>query len=166
MSRNSENVKNWRKRIKEAIILSMGGCCQICRYSKCQNALELHHLNPEEKEFSMSFIRSSPKEIKIICEELNKCVLLCSNCHKEIHANLTTLPETFSTFNEELFNEIRMRLCSKINRNKNVVKYLDKSDEEVYNLYIQHGSYSKVGILLDVSETTILRRVKRYLLSS
>lgn len=47
-----EKVKNARARLKERIIYVMGDKCSICSYNKCQSALELHHINAEEKEFT------------------------------------------------------------------------------------------------------------------
>ena len=62
--------------------LKINGCA-ICGYDKCIRALEFHHTNPEDKEFTLK-IRNLDKSPKILAEELNKCILLCSNCHREI----------------------------------------------------------------------------------
>lgn len=97
----SEHVKHWRKRTKQRIINSFGGKCGICNYSKCQNALELHHLIPENKEFSFGAMKANPKSWGVIVEELRKCVLVCANCHREIHADLVKIPENITRFNED-----------------------------------------------------------------
>jgi len=55
--------------------------CSICGYNKCQAALEWHHLNPGEKEARVAGLRSVNKKIS----EIIKCVLVCANCHREIH---------------------------------------------------------------------------------
>lgn len=59
--------------------------CAICGYNKSQDALEFHHINQEDKKFRVGkdFIRGHCN--KKIAIELNKCMLLCSNCHREIH---------------------------------------------------------------------------------
>jgi hypothetical protein len=54
MSNQSKNVISWRNRTKERIIQSFGGSCGICGYKKCQRSLDLHHLDPNEKDFSLS----------------------------------------------------------------------------------------------------------------
>lgn len=61
-----------------------GGKCEKCGYNKCNSALDFHHLNPKQKKFSLSKERKSiwSKGIK---EELDKCILLCANCHRELH---------------------------------------------------------------------------------
>lgn len=97
----SQAVKNWRSNTKARIVEAMGGCCQICNYNKCNNALELHHIDPTQKELSFSKIRANPISWEKIVEELKKSVLLCSNCHKEVHAGVTNLPETYATFNTD-----------------------------------------------------------------
>lgn len=105
MSKSSEAVKEWRKNTKAKMIVCMGSKCQICGYSKSSNALEFHHITPKEKKFSLSSIRGNPTNWENIKQELAKCILLCSNCHKEVHENLTTLPETYQKFDEQLLKQ-------------------------------------------------------------
>lgn len=101
---NKEAVKQWRKSTKERIVQSMGGKCQICGYDKCDDALELHHINPEEKEFGLGAIRANPISWKRITEELRKCILVCSNCHREVHADITKLPNKYRSFDESFID--------------------------------------------------------------
>ena len=75
-----------RRSMKLQAIKLLGEKCSICRYDKCIDALEFHHTNPQEKEFKLgSGNTMSWKEYK---EEVLKCILVCSNCHKEIHSKL------------------------------------------------------------------------------
>lgn len=94
MSRQSEAVKRWRRSIKEKAVLAFGGKCELCGYSACVAALEFHHLDPSKKEFHFSHVIAKPKNIKKVQEELNKCALVCSNCHKEIHFGVRSIPDT------------------------------------------------------------------------
>lgn len=58
--------------------------CSICGYNKCRNALSFHHVIPAQKLFNLesgSMCRNSDK----IIDEFHKCILLCANCHREIH---------------------------------------------------------------------------------
>jgi len=112
MSR-AEDVKNWRKRSKQRIIDAFGGKCGTCDYNKCNNALELHHLDPSEKEFSFGSIRANPKNWQDLVIELRKCVLLCSNCHREVHDNLRIIPDSISRFNESFVDYKRIELIDK-----------------------------------------------------
>ena len=82
---NSENVISWRKRKKRELIEYKGGKCEICGYDKCDRALQFHHKNPKEKDFQISGKSLSFKNLK---NEVDKCILVCANCHCEIHDNL------------------------------------------------------------------------------
>lgn len=101
MSKQSEAVKKWRHNCKERIIIAMGGSCCVCGYNKCQASLALHHLDPSQKDFNFSDVRASPKSWTLIVLELRKCILVCHNCHNEIHSNVTNIPETYPSFNED-----------------------------------------------------------------
>ena len=59
-----------------------GGKCRICGYDKCAGALDFHHKNPLEKDFTISGNAGKWDNIK---EELDKCEMLCKNCHAEQH---------------------------------------------------------------------------------
>ena len=101
MSKSSEAVKRWRKNTKDRMVKSMGGCCQICGYNRSQKALEFHHINPNEKEFSFGKLRANPQGVNTLIEELKKCIMLCSNCHKEVHYNGLDIPKEYAILNEE-----------------------------------------------------------------
>ncbi len=80
-----------RQRIfKNKCIEYKGGKCQCCGYDKYQGSLEFHHLDPTKKDFTIAHARLTKfdKEIK---DELDKCILVCANCHREIHAGLIKL---------------------------------------------------------------------------
>jgi len=85
--KNVIKVQKRRKKIKEMSVIYLGGECNMCGYNKCNEALEFHHIDPEQKEFgiSASGITRSWEKVK---KELDKCLLVCSNCHREIHAEI------------------------------------------------------------------------------
>lgn len=58
--------------------------CAICGYNKCNASLDFHHVNPDNKKFPLSLQSMEYKDERII-EEINKCILLCKNCHYEMH---------------------------------------------------------------------------------
>ena len=61
----------------------LGGQCCVCGYNRCVNALDFHHLDSKQKKFTIgSNFTYSIENLKI---ELDKCVTLCSNCHREYH---------------------------------------------------------------------------------
>lgn len=61
-----------------------GGKCKICGYNKCVASLEFHHINPDDKDNKL-MKQISTRSLEIAKVELDKCDLLCSNCHREIH---------------------------------------------------------------------------------
>lgn len=76
-----------RRKIKIRSIDYKGGKCEKCGYDKCIDALEFHHIDPTKKEFELS-----GKKLKwdTLQAELDKCILVCANCHREIHAKENT----------------------------------------------------------------------------
>lgn len=80
--RKSLSVINWKKQKKLDLIEYKGGCCEVCGYNKCSAALEFHHKDPKGKDFAISSHSYSFEKMK---KEVDKCMLVCSNCHREIH---------------------------------------------------------------------------------
>lgn len=83
------------KDIKKQAVKYMGGCCLTCGYNRCLSALHFHHLNPFEKDFNIS----SKTNWNDIVFELDKCVMLCANCHAEAHEGIIS-PETLIDLKE------------------------------------------------------------------
>lgn len=78
-------VKSFVRRLKDQAVIYKGGKCQVCGYNRFNGALDFHHIDDMTKSFtisgkSMSFDRLRP--------ELDKCILVCSNCHREIHGGI------------------------------------------------------------------------------
>lgn len=83
----SKDTINRGRKIKLECIEYKGGACKNCGYNKCQAALDFHHRNPKEKDFSICKRYSACKLNDKIKKELDKCDLLCANCHREEHWN-------------------------------------------------------------------------------
>ncbi|KKL91884.1 hypothetical protein LCGC14_1890240 [marine sediment metagenome] len=83
---NSCLANQRRFRRKERALEYKGRKCEICSYDKCRRALNFHHKDETKKNFGISGAHTrSWDEIQ---KELDKCTLVCSNCHMEIHAKL------------------------------------------------------------------------------
>ena len=147
-------VKDCRKRRKEDIVYVMGKCCQLCGYNKAITALELHHLNPSEKEFSIGKILN--KNWNLINEEIKKCILVCANCHREIHEGLIT-QKLISSYNAERAIEI----SSHINEMRQKVER--PSREELKQL-IREESFLGIARLYDnkISDNAIRKWCDAY----
>lgn len=86
-SNSPEYYRNRRKEIKESLINYKGGKCEKCGYDKCIKALQFHHIDPNKKDFTIS---KNIKSLKFedVKKEVDKCILVCANCHAEIHDNV------------------------------------------------------------------------------
>jgi hypothetical protein len=84
-------VAKKRRKIKTLAIEYKGGKCQVCGYSKYQGALDLHHLDSDSKKFGIGD-KGYTRSWERIKTELDKCILVCANCHRELEAGITQLP--------------------------------------------------------------------------
>lgn len=67
-----------------------GGKCKCCGFDRHYSALEFHHLDPSKKEFNLSITNNGWNKL---LKEADKCILLCSNCHRMVHAGVLNLPD-------------------------------------------------------------------------
>ncbi len=84
-------VKKRRIKLRKMAREYKGGKCEICSYEKCDRALSFHHINPKTKSFGLSD-KGLTRSWSAIKKEIDKCVLLCANCHMEVHEGITQLP--------------------------------------------------------------------------
>jgi 5-methylcytosine-specific restriction endonuclease McrA len=85
-NRQRKNLNRFRLRAKYK--LQSGGKCQTCGYDKCLDALQFHHKIPSDKKFNIGdaiwgIKKISKSDIQL---EISKCILLCANCHFELHS--------------------------------------------------------------------------------
>lgn len=76
-----------KRALKHYLITVKGGKCECCGYNKCEGALQFHHRDPSLKEFNFSHINLNDDNFSLekLLQELEKCDLLCANCHFEKH---------------------------------------------------------------------------------
>jgi hypothetical protein len=84
-------VRKRRKKLRDMAVRYKGGKCQICGYGRCQEAMEFHHLDGSMKDFGISH-KGYTRSWRRVKSELDKCIMLCANCHREVHAGLLQLP--------------------------------------------------------------------------
>lgn len=77
------------KKLKIRAVEYKGGKCQICGYDKCMQALIFHHIDPSQKDFTIA--QDTSRNWEKIRLEIDKCALLCQNCHSEVHAGIASL---------------------------------------------------------------------------
>ena len=76
-----------RKKVKQMAIEYKGGKCEICGYDRCLDVFEFHHKDFSKKDFGISE-KGYTRSWKRVMEELDKCLMVCANCHRELHAKL------------------------------------------------------------------------------
>lgn len=110
-----------RKRLfKKMSIDYKGGKCESCGYNKCARAMEFHHLDPSFKDYAISNLIGKWYDWEMIKKELDKCVLLCSNCHKEEHNK----NDGIFLFSEK---ELTVGGTRNIGRRRGTINYVDKT---------------------------------------
>lgn len=183
-----ESVDKRRKQLRHEIVLYKGGKCEICGYDKCEAALEFHHLNPEEKEFQLSC--GNTYSIEKLKKEADKCILVCANCHREIHDKINNdkyqskinqyLDDWDKQFDiEQIKKDINDKLTQKEIALKNNLSiptlryYLKKNnivmkEKRVYDiqdmivLMKKYKNYTKVGKELGISDNAVKKRFKKH----
>lgn len=85
--KSSHYMKKIRNYRKKALVELRGGKCELCDYSRNINALDFHHTQPKNKSFNISGNNLSKYTFEQLQHESNMCILLCKNCHAEIHSN-------------------------------------------------------------------------------
>ena len=96
MSKNYEYIKEWRKNTKIKLVEGFGKKCGVCGLEDDPIVYDFHHLVESSKDFDLSSkILSWDK----LVAEANKCVMLCSHCHRKVHAGFVKLVDP-SRFDE------------------------------------------------------------------
>lgn len=93
-----KDLKKWRTKVIKEFKNAFDNRCGICGYDRCAAALDFHHINPSEKDFAISSWISMKWEI--LLKEVSKCILICSNCHREYHDGLIEIPTTVLRLDE------------------------------------------------------------------
>jgi len=87
----SSAVSKRRRKVKQILVEEAGGRCSVCGYSRSQEALHFHHVDPKTKAFHLGH-QGQSRSLARSRSEAAKCVLLCGNCHAEVEAGISELP--------------------------------------------------------------------------
>jgi len=79
----AQQIRGIKRKIE--LVMLKGGKCITCGYKKNLAALCFHHREEDSKEMKLDLRHLSNNSMKTILKELEKCDLLCSNCHMELH---------------------------------------------------------------------------------
>lgn len=172
-----DNKKEWRKKAREYLAVAFGGACTICGYNKTISALDYHHLDPKQKDSALSIAMRNGHAWSKIVLEARKCTLVCCRCHRELHAGVTGLPESYAKFNEEYVDVIKLKqrefdecpLCGneKNKRLKFCSQQCSAQNQRVFEItkeelekLIEEKSYEKIGEIYGVTGNAIKKRCK------
>lgn len=150
-----------------------GGACEICGYCKNIAALEFHHKNPEEKEFNVDMRKFSNMTLEKLEAELEKCILVCANCHRELHnENLTmkNIPNLLENVNKTTFSNRGGQICpvcgKRFKKSKGKI-YCSKEcrmkaknypiKQEVLDKYQELHSWQKVADFYNITRRIVQR---------
>lgn len=132
MSQKIKSAQAWRNKTKELLIQACGGKCVKCGYDRCQTALCFHHIDPNEKHDTIASMLRNPRKITMIIQEAKKCIMICNNCHAEVHENLwdaslINVPE----FDESVFDKNKLynnqNICHRCNKPTFNLKYCSRT---------------------------------------
>jgi len=83
----TEGMKEGARKRKRAAVEQFGGTCYRCGGEFNSAVFDFHHKDPSTKETAIAvLLQSLALEHPKVQMELEKCIMLCSNCHRTVHA--------------------------------------------------------------------------------
>ena len=155
---------------------AFGGECGICGYNKCTQALEFHHVTPSEKDFTIG--SSNIANWTKIVAELRKCVMVCTNCHRELHYGYAKIEDVRFKFDESyanwVYDEKLITLCKKCGKPNPhpTYKYCSAKCRECVGYkvdwhkidlkeLIANNSYEAIGRMFNITGAAVKKRARK-----
>ena len=181
---SSQATSDFRRNRKLNLIKVCGNQCNLCGYNKVIGALEFHHINPEEKSYGLASMGTC-HQLETDLQEIQKCILVCANCHREIHENLYTKEELINKkiyledIAQQLINdrnsklEIKHYYCSSCgkeisrgarycnecsNKKRRIVQQRPNRDE--LKQLIRYNTFTELGRKYGVSDNSVRKWCK------
>ena len=185
---NSQAVSDYRRNRKLNLIAACGNKCCICGYNKAISALEFHHIDPSQKEFGIA-ANGTCHNIQKDIAEVRKCVLVCANCHREIHEDMFSSEElsNYQFFDENVIAKLetppkrsQVRFClecgTQIHRDnesglcevcvRKRTRKVERPNREEMKELLQKHTFVDLGKMFGVSDNAIRKWCKNYNLPS
>ena len=157
-------VTKARRRRKEKLVEYYGGQCVLCGYNKSMNALHFHHKDPNTKSEAPTKVIGQ-WSIERAKEELDKCILVCSNCHAEIHEDKFdfSLPDptplikyNCSVCQTDFYSiDKRRKTCSNECANHSKRKVVDRPTKDEIGKLLETHSWLAIGRMYGVSDNAV-----------
>jgi hypothetical protein len=90
-----------------------GGCCEKCGYNKNMAAFDFHHKNPKEKDYNLDVRKLTNSTMAKLMIEVEKCELLCANCHRETHYPDLDFEKVYEKLNDTYDSALEIRTMGK-----------------------------------------------------
>lgn len=116
MSCETDSTLTNEHKLKDTAIAYLGGKCEVCDVIGDRRIYDFHHTRPEHKDFNISSAKSLT--FNKIINELDKCVLVCANCHQEIHIEIAKKNNATVKENTERWNNNKLRKILAIGKPK------------------------------------------------
>lgn len=133
MNKNLTKSAEIRRNSKNFFMSFKGDKCEICGYDKCKASLVFHHKDGFHKEFEIGHFGKKITSLEDlggrILDELEKCMLVCSNCHRDLHHKW----EMFNKYKDDIYNREIKWIQPKIDRNK-VIEEFKNGNNKIVNL--------------------------------
>lgn len=129
MKTKSEIITQFRQKRKRDLITLYGGKCSLCGYDKSIKALEFHHIKPQDKKYALG--TGNCHKLQDDLTEAKKCLLVCANCHREIH--------------DGFYNDVNLFDYQKIDNQIEIEKLSISKDLFCKDCGVQITIYSKSG---------------------
>jgi hypothetical protein len=122
----TENKHN----LKKEIVQYKGGKCILCGYNKNIKSLVFHHIDSSVKEFSISGVNYNLEKLK---KEIDKCILVCRNCHAEIHEGLH--PQYLINVTCKSISSSEKKICPRCKEEKSIDSFYKKRKKEGHSCW-------------------------------
>jgi predicted transcriptional regulator len=124
--------------------------CSICDYNKCQSSLHFHHKS--DKLFTLAKVSVSYKNIfdihDNILKELDKCTVVCANCHYRIHTHV------------DFYYDNKDKILSKVN---NMPENRPKIDRDLtIKMYNDGNKQSDIARFFGCDRATVCKIIKEF----
>ena len=182
----SKATSDFRRRRKENLIRVCGGKCLICGYDKSNSALEFHHIDAAQKLYSIA-ANGTCHDLEKDLSEIQKCILVCANRHREIHDGDYSIQELEDKkfYSEEIANQLRLEKqktlektlyfcssCGKQLYNKNISglcencykekQRVGRPTREELKFLIRNMPFTKIGEKYSVSDNAVRKWCDKY----
>lgn len=182
---SAQATSDFRRRRKENLITVCGKKCALCGYDRLPSALEFHHIDPSQKSYTIA-CGGTCHDLEKDLAEIKKCLLVCANCHREIHGNLYTQEQLWEKqfYDENYANVLREDKFRKFNAKEysckecgiTITKYsnsglcsicshknrrtIERPLREELKKLIRTTSFTKIGVMYGVSDNAIRKWCK------